>query len=154
MASPGDVSALMQHLTDAAQVLIGFAEEVKTHEHTKQEDSLTEESLRAEEPSPSDIEKHQRQLDEDLEEKWEYRYKPENKYTEDEVRDLRAEANNTQTHGINWQARAPPQVLIRVALQHGARNRSERVQGSGPREGPQEGVLQSEVWTHRLGGGL
>ena len=33
-----------------------------------------------------------RQLDEDLAEKWEYRYKPENKYTEEEVRDLRAEA--------------------------------------------------------------
>ena len=53
-----------------------------------------------EELSTSDIEKHQRQLDEDLEEKWEYRYKPENKYTEDEVRDLRAEATiaNTRHH--------------------------------------------------------
>ena len=150
MASPGDVSALLQNITDAAQVLIGFAEEVKTHAHTTHEESLTEESLSVDELSTSDIEKQQRQLDEDLEEKWEYRYKPENKYTEEEVRDLRAEANMAKQIGSKWQERGP-QVLIRVALQHGARNRSDRFQGSGPSEGPQEGVLQAEVWTHRLG---
>ena len=75
MAAPGGVSALLQNLTDAAQLLIGYAEEVKTHENTNKEESLTEESLSVEELSPSDIEKQQRQLDEDLEEKWEYRYK-------------------------------------------------------------------------------
>ena len=37
-------------------------------------------------------EMQQKQLEDELEEKWEYRYMPENKYTEEEVRDLRAEA--------------------------------------------------------------
>ena len=61
----------------------------------EQEESLSEEAAKeaVEERKMPDRRVLRNKLDEDLEEKWEYRYKPENKYTEEEVRDLRAEAN-------------------------------------------------------------
>ena len=45
MASPGDVSALLQNLTDATQAFTSFAEEVKI-ENTEQEESLSEEAAK------------------------------------------------------------------------------------------------------------
>ena len=60
----------------------------------EQEESLSEEAVKeaVEERKMPDRRVLRKKLDADLEEKWEYRYKPENKYTEEEVRELRAEA--------------------------------------------------------------
>ena len=61
----------------------------------EQEESLSEEAAKeaVEERKMPDRRVLRKKLHGDLEEKWEYRYKPDNKFTEEEVRELRAEAN-------------------------------------------------------------
>ena len=76
----------------------------------EQEESLSEEAAKeaVEERKMPDRRVLRKKLHEVLEEKWEYRYKPENKYTEEEVRDLRAEARVENRIGMKWQERGPP----------------------------------------------
>ena len=76
----------------------------------EQEESLSEEAAKeaVEERKMPDRRVLRKQHHAVLEEKWEYRYKPENKYTEDEVRELRAEAKIAKTNRVKWQERGPP----------------------------------------------